>query len=61
MSSRLLSMSDVVRESQVSRHRISYALQIGAVKEPLKVNGRRVFTGSDLARIIAFFEKGERR
>lgn len=61
MSTRLLSMCDVVRESQVSRHRISYALQIGAIKEPLKVNGRRVFTGSDLARIIAFFGRGEKR
>jgi hypothetical protein len=61
MSIRLLSMADVVRESRIPRHKIAYQLQIGTIKEPLHLNGRRVFTSIDLAEIIAFFTKGGTR
>ncbi len=61
MPTNLLSMADVVRESQVARHRIVHALVSGAVREPIKLNGRRLFSLADLRRIIAHFAKEGRR
>lgn len=61
MPMRLLSMADVVRESQVPKHRIVYALERGSLQAPLMVNGRRCFTPADLQRIVAFFAKGRRK
>ena len=58
MPTRLLSMADIVRESRIPRHKIVYALQVGALRQPLLLNGRRIFTGNDLARIVAFFARG---
>ena len=57
MPNRLLSMADVVRESRIPRHRIVYGLQVGAIREPMRLNGRRVFNGNDLTQIVAFFTK----
>jgi hypothetical protein len=61
MPTKLLSMADVVRESQVPRYRIVYALQSGAIREPLKINGRRLFSLADLRRIVTHFAKGGQR
>lgn len=61
MPATLLSMADVVRESQVARYRIVYALQSGAIREPIKVNGRRLFSLADLRRIVTHFAKEGQR
>lgn len=60
MPMKLLSMADVVRESQVPRHRVVYALQSGSIREPMKINGRRLFSPADLRRIVAHFAKEAR-
>lgn len=61
MPSRLLSMADIVRESQIPKYRIVYALEKGVLREPQRLNGRRCFTATDLERIVAFFTKGGRQ
>jgi DNA-binding transcriptional MerR regulator len=57
MKTRLLSMADVARESMVPRHRISYALEIGALPEPPRLGGRRCFRSKDLEAIRSYFGK----
>ena len=57
MKTRLLSMADVARESMVPRHRISYALEIGLLREPPRVGGRRCFGPRDLEAIRTHFGK----
>jgi hypothetical protein len=57
MKTRLLSMADVARESMVPRHRISYALEIGLLREPARVGGRRCFGLRDLEAIRTHFGK----
>ena len=54
---RILSISEVARESGVPRHRIAYALASGYLKEPLRVLGRRAFSPADLEQIKAYFSK----
>ena len=57
MKHRLLSMADVARESMVPRYRISYALEIGVLKEPPRVGSRRCFSSKDLEAIRSYFRK----
>lgn len=61
MPTKILSMADVVRESQVPRYKITYALQSGSIREPMKINGRRLFSLADLRRIVAHFGKEGQR
>ena len=58
MPRRLLSMSEVAKESMVPRYRISYALERGQLKEPPRLNGRRCFSNRDLEAIRNHFGRG---
>ncbi len=59
MPTRLLSITDVSKESGVPRHRIIYALSTGRIKEPQRLQNRRAFTASDLERVKQFFHRDE--
>jgi hypothetical protein len=60
MKTRLLSMADISRESMVPRHRITYAIERGAIKDPPRVGGRRCFRPRDLEAIRTYFGKGSK-
>ncbi len=51
MPTRLLSMSDVVRESGVPRHKLVYALSTNRLREPRRLQNRRCFSPQDLEQI----------
>lgn len=57
MPTRLLSITDVARESGVPRHRICYALGNGSLKEPRRLQNRRCFTARDLEEIKQYFSR----
>ncbi len=61
MPTRLLSITDVSKESGVPRHRITYALGTGRLKEPQRLQNRRAFTATDLERVKAFFQRRDSR
>lgn len=55
MPTRLLSMSDVVRESGVPRHKLVYALSTNRLREPRRLQNRRCFSPQDLEQIKKYF------
>jgi len=59
MHTRLLSITDVSKESGVPRHRITYALATGRIREPKRLKNRRCFSPQDLERIKTFFARRE--
>ncbi len=52
-----MTTGDVVRKLTIPRHRIIYALSIGGIPEPAKIQGRRMFTEEDLRIIRHHFKK----
>lgn len=60
MPTRLLSITDVAKESGVPRHKIVYALGTGSIKEPRRLQNRRCFTARDLEQIKQFFRRDQR-
>ena len=60
MPTRLLSITDVAKESGVPRHKIIYALSTGRLGEPQRLQNRRAFTATDLERIKTFFRRDQR-
>jgi DNA-binding transcriptional MerR regulator len=61
MPTRLLSITDVAKESGVPRHKIVYALSTGSLREPQRLQNRRCFTATDLERVKAFFQRRNSR
>ncbi len=59
MPTRLLSITDVAKESGVPRHKIVYALGNGWLKEPRRIQNRRCFTARDLEQIKQFFRRDQ--
>ena len=59
MPTRLLSITDVSKESGVPRHKIIYALSTGRLNEPQQLQNRRAFTATDLERIKTFFRRDQ--
>jgi DNA-binding transcriptional MerR regulator len=55
MPTRLLSITDVSKESGIPRHKIIYALSTGRLNEPQRLQNRRCFTARDLEQIKQFF------
>lgn len=52
---KLFSMIDVVRRVGVPRHKITYALERGFIKEPQNLQGRRCFTEEEVKEIMIHF------
>ncbi len=59
MPTRLLSITDVSKESGIPRHKIIYALSTGRLNEPQRLQNRRAFTATDLERIKTFFRRDQ--
>jgi DNA-binding transcriptional MerR regulator len=57
MPTRLLSITDIAKESGVPRHRISYAIVTGRIREPRRLQNRRCFTARDLEEIKQYFSR----
>lgn len=57
MPTQLLSLADVAKESGVPRHRITYAIGNGRLKEPCRLQNRRCFTARDLEEIKQYFSR----
>lgn len=51
----MLSISEVARAAGVARHRLAYALQTGAVREPARLAGRRCFSPEDIELVRRHF------
>ncbi len=57
MPTRLLSISDLSKESGIPRHKIVYALSTGSLREPQRLQNRRAFTATDLERVKQYFSR----
>ncbi len=57
----MYSIAEVAEVTGIATHRIRYLLDTDALKEPLRVNGRRAFTAADIEAIRRHFEQRRTR
>ncbi len=55
MANEMYGMSDLVKATGISKHRIVYALERGVIPEPRRLAGRRCFSPTDIDRIRRWF------
>lgn len=55
MDKQLLSLADVSAQTGIRRHRISYALIAGVLREPKRLGNTRCFSPDDVVRIRDHF------
>lgn len=53
----MYSISEVASANGIASHRIRYLLEKGVLKEPPRVNGRRVFSASDIELVRLLVER----
>lgn len=56
MANEMYGMSDLVKATGISKHRIVYALERGVIPEPRRLAGRRCFSAIDIDWIKRWFE-----
>jgi DNA-binding transcriptional MerR regulator len=52
----MYSIAEVARANGIAPYQVKYLLQKGVLKEPQRLNGRRMFTRADLERVRRHFE-----
>ncbi len=60
MANEMYGMSDLVKATGISRHRIIYAIERGFIAEPRRLAGRRCFSATDIDRINSWFGRTDK-